>query len=62
MRRFNFLRTAVLAVSLIAPLGTIGTAFADTTQTAQAQQLQRPSYGSPYDSPDFVIDEANIHS
>ena len=62
MRRFDFLRTAALAASLIAPLGSAGAAFADTTQTAQAQQLQRPSYGSPYDSPNFVIDEANIHS
>ena len=62
MRRFNVLRTAALAVSLIAPLGSAGAAFADTVQTAQAHQFQQPSYGSPYDSPDFVIDEANIHS
>jgi hypothetical protein len=59
MRYVNILRTAALAASLLAPLGNVGTAFADTTQT---QQFQRPSNGSPYDSPNFVIDEANIHS
>ncbi len=62
MRCFNILRTTALAASLIAPLGNVATAFADTTQPTHAQQFQRPSYGSPYDSPDFVIDEANIHS
>lgn len=62
MRRFDFLRTAALAASLFAPLSSVRANVADTTQTPQAQQLQRPSDASPYDSPDFVIDESNIHS
>jgi hypothetical protein len=62
MRSFNTLRLALLTVSLITNLGTVGTAFAHTTDTQQqlAPQAHQPSYASPYDSPDFVLDESNI--
>jgi hypothetical protein len=55
MRRFTLIRTAVLAASLIANISSIDVAFANT---ANAQ----PSNTSPYDSPDFVVPPADIHS
>jgi hypothetical protein len=61
MRSFDFLRSAVLAASLIAALGSVGTAFANPMQTNDGQQAQQPSYTSPYDSPDFVVPENNIN-
>jgi hypothetical protein len=62
MRSFSSLRLALLSVSLITNLGNVGTAFAHTTDTQQqmAPQAHQPSYASPYDSPDFVLDESNI--
>lgn len=63
MRSFHFLRTALTAASLIASVGHIGTAFADDMQSRSAQQKVVPSYSnvSPYDAPNFVLDESNIH-
>ena len=61
MRSFDFLRSAVLAASMITTLGSVGTAFADTMQPHAAQQAQQPSNTSPYDSPDFVVPENNIN-
>jgi hypothetical protein len=55
MRRFTLVRTAVLAASLIANINSIGVAFASS---ANAQL----SNTSPYDSPDFVVPPADIHS
>ena len=61
MRNFNSLRLALLTVSLITNLGSVGTAFAHTMESPQAaSQVRQPSYASPYDSPDFVLDESNI--
>lgn len=63
MHRINFIRSAVLAVSLTATLGTVGTAFADTMPTQNDhQQMQQPSNASPYDSSDFTLDNSNIHN
>jgi len=63
MRRFNSLRLALLGVSLITNVGSIGTAFAHTMELPQAaSQAQQPSYASPYDSPDFVVDDSKIFS
>lgn len=50
MRILTILRTAILALSLLAVTG--AGAFAATSPQAQ----------SPYDSPDFVIALADIHS
>jgi hypothetical protein len=61
MHRFNSLRLALLTVSLITNLGSIGTAFAHTMDSPQAApQAQQRSYASPYDTPNFVLDESNI--
>lgn len=61
MRNFNFLRIALLTVSLVTNLGGVGSASARTTDAPQAApQGQQPSYASPYDSPDFVLQESNI--
>lgn len=63
MRSFNFVRSAVLAASLIATLGTVGTAFADTMPTPhEQQQMQQSSQASPYDNSNFVLDDSNIHN
>ena len=61
MHGFDFLRSAVLAASLIATLGSVETAFANPMQTNEGQQAQEPSNTSPYDSPDFVVPENNIN-
>ena len=61
MRRFDFLRSAVLAASLVATLGGAGTAFAGTMQTHEAQQPQPRANTSPYDSPNFVVPESDIN-
>jgi hypothetical protein len=60
MRSFNLIRTAVVAASLIAALGNVGTALADTMSAPQLQ-VQQPSNASPYDSPDFVVDKTDIN-
>jgi len=63
MRSFIALRLALLTVSLLTNLGSVGTALAHTTDTREAApQVQQPSYASPYDSPDFVLDESKIFS
>jgi len=37
--------------------------FADTMSTRQTQQqVQQPSYASPYDGPDFVLDNSKINN
>ena len=61
MRSFVFLRSAVLAASLIATLGSVGTAIANPMQTNEAQQVRQPSNTSPYDSPDFVVPENDLN-
>jgi hypothetical protein len=60
MRSFNLTRTAILAASLIASVGSIGTAFASSANTQQSSQ--QPANTGPYDSPDFVVPPANIFS
>lgn len=63
MHRFKSIRSAALAISLTATLGTVGTAFADTLPTQHDQQeMQQPSQASPYDSSDFTLDDSNIHN
>ena len=68
MRNFNLLRTTVLAASLIASMGSIGTAFANSptpqqSSQQQAQQLvQQPANTGPYDSPDFVVPPSEIYN
>ena len=63
MLRYNFLRTAIIAASLAATFGTVGSAFADTMSTRQTQQqVQQPSYASPYDGPNFVLDNSKINN
>jgi hypothetical protein len=61
MRSFNLIRTAIVAASLIAGLGNIGAAFADTMPAPQAQLQLQPSNTSPYDSPDFVVPQNDIN-
>jgi hypothetical protein len=61
MRSFDFLRSAVLAASLVATLGSVGTAFAGTIQAHEAQQTQPRANTSPYDSPNFVVPENDIN-
>ena len=61
MRSFSFLRSAVLAASLIAASGTAGTAFANTMQTDGGQQAHQPSNASPYDGPAFVVPENDLN-
>jgi len=61
MRIPSNLRTAIVALSLLAPLGMAGSAFADNSnaQAAPQQQAAAPqqqvSNSGPYDSPDFVV-------
>lgn len=60
MRIPSNLRTAIVALSLVAPLGITSAAFADNGQAAQQEQqaaaAQQPTSGSgPYDGQDFVI-------
>ncbi|HEX8828804.1 MAG TPA: hypothetical protein VF778_11875, partial [Xanthobacteraceae bacterium] len=58
MRISSILRTATLALSLVAAMGATGTAFA-----ASRVQQQEATYSnsSPYDSPDFVVAPTDIH-
>ena len=57
----NFLSMGLFALSLLANLGSVGTAFASTADAPQAApRVQQPSNASPYDSPDFVVPESNI--
>lgn len=60
MSSFNLIRTAIAAASLIASLGSVGTAFAAPMQAQPP--VHQASSASPYDSPNFVLDESNIHS
>ncbi|HKT18062.1 MAG TPA: hypothetical protein VJR47_08475 [Stellaceae bacterium] len=60
MRIPSNLRSAAIALSLLAPLGMVAPAFADnsTAQAAPQQQAaapHQPSNSGPYDGPDFVI-------
>ena len=61
MYSLDLLRSAVLAASLIATLGSVGTAFANTMRPHEAQQPQHSSNASPYDSPDFVVPENDLN-
>ena len=60
MRSFNLIRTAVVATSLIAGLGNVGTALA-ATMSAPQLEVQQPSNASPYDSPDFIVPPSDIN-
>ncbi len=60
MHGFDFLRSVVLAASLIATLGSVETAFANTVQPHEAQ-AQQSSNTSPYDSPNFVVPENDLN-
>jgi hypothetical protein len=64
MRRFNLVRTAVLAASLAVNVSSIGTAFAHSANSQQSsqQRTQQPANTGPYDSPDFVVPPADIFS
>jgi hypothetical protein len=54
----SLLRSATLALSLVAATGALtASAFAAVDQNAQQQQQS-----SPYDSPNFTIPENNIQS
>jgi hypothetical protein len=61
------LRTAMFAVSLVAAMGSISAAFADSSnapanqQQPQMQQQQQTSNTGPYDSPDFVVQPSNVY-
>jgi hypothetical protein len=60
MRIPSNLRTAIVALSLVAPLGITSVAFADNGQAVQQEQqaaaTQQPTSSSgPYDGQDFVI-------
>ena len=58
MRISSILRTATVALTLIAATGAVGTAFA---ASRVQQQEAANSYSGPYDSPDFVVAPNNIH-
>ena len=60
MRSFILIRTAVVAASLIAGLGSVGTALADSMPASQVH-AQQPSNTSPYDSPDFIVSPSDIN-
>jgi hypothetical protein len=60
MRSFNLIRTGIIAASLIASFGGMGTAFATPMQAQQP--MQQASKASPYDSPTFTVDGSNINS
>ena len=60
MRVFSMLRTATLALSLMATMGVMSAAFAGNANAAQQQQ-QTANTG-PYDGPDFVVPPSDIHS
>ena len=56
MRIFSILRTATVALTLVAAFGTVSSsAFA-----ASRFQAQQATNASPYDSPDFVVPPTNI--
>jgi hypothetical protein len=59
MRISSLLRTATLALSLTAAMGSMTAAFADSANAAQQQQAAN---ASPYDSPDFVLQNNNIYN
>lgn len=57
MRTSSLLRTATLALSLIALTGVMSTAFAATS----APQAQQSANTGIYDSPDFVVPLNNVY-
>jgi hypothetical protein len=61
MRVSSMLRSATLALSLMATLGVMSTVFAGHALAAQ-QQTQQSSSASPYDSPNFTIPESQIYN
>ena len=62
MRVSSPLRTGILAFSLVAAMGTMNAAFADSSNApAKQQEMQQQTANTgPYDSPDFVVPENNI--
>ena len=59
MRVSSMLRTATLALSLMATMGVMSAAFAGNANAAQQQQTVNTG---PYDGPDFVVPPSDIHS
>jgi hypothetical protein len=59
MRVSSLLRTATLALSLMVTMGAMSAAFAGNANAAQQQQT---SNTGPYDSPDFVLQQSDIHN
>jgi hypothetical protein len=59
MRMSSLLRTATLALSLTAATGAMTAAFAASANAAPQQQAANTG---PYDSPDFVLQNNNIHN
>ena len=57
MRMSSLLRTATLALSLIAMTGAMSTAFAATS----APQAQQSTNTGIYDSPDFIVPLSNVY-
>jgi len=61
MRTSSLLRTATLALSLMASMGAMTAAFASDAHAAQQQQQQQAVSASPYDSPNFIVPSNNIY-
>jgi glutamine cyclotransferase len=57
MRISSILRTATLALSLVATMGAMTSAFADS----RVQQQEQAANAGPYDSSDFVVPATNVY-
>jgi len=63
MRVSSMLRSATLALSLMVALGAMSASFAGNAAAAQPQpQQQQTSNTGVYDSPDFVVQQSDIHN
>jgi hypothetical protein len=61
MRNISIVRTAILSAALLANVAGIGSAFANSFDL-RAQAPAHQANTGVYDSPDFVLDDSNIHS
>jgi hypothetical protein len=63
MRTVSLLRSATVALSLMASMGAMTAAFASDAHADQQQQQQAASASnaSPYDSPNFIVPPNNIY-
>jgi hypothetical protein len=61
MRTSSLLRTATLALSLMASMGAMTAAFASDAHAAEQQQQQQAASASPYDSPNFIVPSNDIY-